>query len=292
LIIPTRNRPDFLTDLVESILEGDNVPSEIVVVDQSDQPHPMLPTLTTDCQCEVRYLEVDTVGSGEARNVGIRAARHDILAFCDDDMLAEAEWYGSLISAVVEAGPGTVVTGRVPPAPAGEDGYFAPSTIVDEKSVIYEGRVYDDVLFTGNMAMHRSTLERVGMFDERLGPGARFPCSDDNDYGFRLLEAGYRIKYVPGATLYHLSWRGKHEYVPLYWRYGRGQGAYYAKHLDLRDRYMLGRLSSHIRSCLGSASRRIFAEPRLALGDLAYALGTLAGALEWTLTQRGSRSGG
>jgi GT2 family glycosyltransferase len=286
LIIPSRNRPEFLADLVESILEGYEVPSEIVIVDQSDRPHPTLPTLSTERSCEIRYIKDGGRGCGRARNIGILAARHDILAFCDDDMLAEPDWYDSLVGGIVEAGPRSVVTGRVPPAPAERSGDFAPSTIVDELPVVYEGRIFDDVLFTGNMAMYRSVVERIGLFDERLGPGARFPSSVDNDYGFRLLEAGYRINYVPQAILFHLSWRTKGDHVPLYWRYGLGHGAYFAKHLSLRDRYILRRMLRHLRGHLGGAARQLPGQPRIACGELAYAIGTVFGAVEWMFTQR------
>jgi hypothetical protein len=94
--------------------------------------------------------------------------------------------------------------------------------------------------------------------------------------------------YVPQATLYHRSWRTRAEYVPLHWRYGRGQGAFYAKHVSLKDWYMLGRLGGHVRSCLSEAARYAKRQPRVALGQLVYAVATIAGALEWLLSQRGT----
>jgi Glycosyl transferase family 2 len=36
LIIPTRNRPGMIVEAIRSVLDGDALPSEIVVVDQSD----------------------------------------------------------------------------------------------------------------------------------------------------------------------------------------------------------------------------------------------------------------
>jgi GT2 family glycosyltransferase len=64
-----------------------------------------------------------------------------------------------------------------------------------------------DVLWGNNIAIQRSAIVKVGAFDERFGAGSNFPSSEDNDLGFRLLEAGYRIIYMPKATLYHRAWR-------------------------------------------------------------------------------------
>ena len=102
----------------------------------------------------------------------------------------------------------------------GQSVTFAPSTKVDTAPAVYHGRLHEDVLYTGNMAMDRSAARAVGVFDERLGPGTSFPSAEDNDFGFRLLEAGYRIVYVPEALLYHRAWRSERDYVRLRWSYG------------------------------------------------------------------------
>src|SRR5213593_829939 len=123
LIICSRNRPKLLLDMVDSVLKGEEVPTELIIVDQSDAPHPSLATLKHDRACEIRYLPTHSVGLSRARNVGIAAARHDILVFTDDDLLASRTWFGSVTRALVDAGTHAVVTGRVlatrPEAPGG-----------------------------------------------------------------------------------------------------------------------------------------------------------------------------
>lgn len=290
LIIGSRNRPDLLAQAVASVLEGEEVPAEIVVVDQSDTPHPSLPTLTTGRACEVRYLHRRSVGVSRARNAGIAAARHALLAFIDDDILVTPRWFGSIIRSLVAAGPNTVVSGRVLATPPRTPGGFAPPSNVDEAPALYQGRIDRDVLLGGNSALHRSLLDRVGTFDERLGPGTRFPAAEDNDLGYRLLEAGHRIAYVPAALAYHQAWRAGRDDLPLRWAYGRGQGAYYAKHLSLTDRHMLDRMRSDLVRHVGRLPRRVWRrERRWAYRDTLYVLGILYGAGEWLLTQRRAR---
>ena len=289
LIIPSRNRPELLLATVKSILQGDEVPSELIIIDQSDAPHPTLATLTTDRACEIRYLWTESVGTSRARNAGVATAEHDILAFTDDDMMATPTWFGSLIRAQLGAGQRGVVTGRVLPAEPIVPGGFVPSTKADLNPVVYVGRIGEDVLYSNNAAMLRSAIKEVGNFDERLGPGTPFSAAEDNDLGFRLLESGYRIIYVPEAVLYHRAWRNERDYLPLRWSYGYGQGAYYAKHLSLTDRYMLWRMVRHAKNHALGFAWQVRRQRRLAYANAIYLLGFLSGAVRWLLTQRWSR---
>jgi GT2 family glycosyltransferase len=285
LTICSRNRPQLLLETVESVLEAIVVPTEIVIVDQSDVPHPTLARIVPDQACEIRYTWSQTMGVGRARNAAISAAKYDILALTDDDMRVTSTWFGALIRALLEAGPRCVVTGRVLPAEVEVPGGFAPSTKVDQDRAIYEGRIGQDVLFTNNMALHRSTIQEIGLFDERLGVGARFSAAYDNDFGFRLLEAGYRILYIPEAVLYHRAWRSERDYAQLCWNYGRGQGAFYAKHLSLRDRYMLRRmLRTILRRSIWAPLNMLKGRRWLTAGDVRYIFGLISGASEWLLT--------
>jgi GT2 family glycosyltransferase len=285
LIICSRNRHSLLNDTVASILKGDVVPTELIIVDQSDAADPALSRLATERNCEVRYLWSPTVGTSRARNTGIAAARHLILAFIDDDMLVTPKWFDALITALTRAGERSAVTGQVR-AMAEKPGGFQLTLVTEEKQVAYGGRINKDVLRTGNMALYRSAIEDVGYFDTRLGPGARFPSAEDNDYGFRLLEAGYRVLYVPEALIYHRTWRTLRDYLPLNWRYGRGQGAYYAKHVRLRDWHMLRRALQDIRRYIRLLPGRLWRGQRLILaGNTFFILGICWGATEWLLTQ-------
>jgi GT2 family glycosyltransferase len=283
VVICSRNRPALLGDLVASILAGEELPAEIVVVDQSDQPHPALETPHSPGHERVRYEWSRTVGASRARNLGIRLARHEVLAFSDDDMLATPDWLGTLVRALVSGGSRCVVTGRVLASGENPEG-FAPSTKDEPHPEVFEGRVGHDVLYTGNMAMHRDATRAVGLFDERLGPGTRFPAAEDNDFGFRLLEAGYRIIHVPASVLYHRDWRsGQADLLPLRWRYGVGQGAFLAKHLRWKDRYMARRLVRTARQGAGRMARHLGRNRARALAEGFYVAGLVVGATRWLL---------
>src|SRR5215213_1594685 len=100
LIICSRNRPQMLSDTVASILRGNSLPTELVIIDQSDTRNTALEHMPAAPGCEMRYLWTHSVGLGRARNAGIAAARYEVLAFIDDDMWVPADWYEKLISAI------------------------------------------------------------------------------------------------------------------------------------------------------------------------------------------------
>jgi len=279
----------MLIETVKSILQGSAVPSELVIVDQSDVSNPYLASLTTERDCKLLYLWTQSVGLSRANNFGVAAARHDLLVFTHDDVLVTPKWLDSLVQPLVCAGPRAIVTGQVLPLPSNEKGHFAPSTKIEAVPSTYKGRIGRDVLFPMSMAMYRSAIDCIGGFDERLGPGTCFPAAEDNDLGFRLLEAGFHIIYYPESVLYHRSWRTKKEYLPLRWAYGRGQGAYYAKHLSLQDRYMLSRMTLDIVRHVFPLRHEVWCSPRWLFGDVLYAVATLFGAIQWLLTQQKTR---
>jgi GT2 family glycosyltransferase len=280
VVISSRNRPRLLTDTVDSICRGDQLPAEIVVIDQSDEPQ--APGAWAGAPCEIHYLPTHARGLSRGRNTGAKTARHPLLVFVDDDMQADRQWLGSLVSALVEGGPSAVVTGRVLPGAPESAGGFVPALVEREGPAVFAGRLRIDVLAGGNMGIHRSAFMQVGGFDHRLGPGAAFPAAEDNDLGFRLLEAGHRIIYVPEAVLRHRAWRSSREYLPLRYAYGCGKGGFYVKHSHFGDLHMPRRMARDLLSRAVRAPRRVL-HPRLALGELAYALGVLRGATAWAL---------
>lgn len=290
LVICTRGRPQLLTDTLVSVFEGTRLPTEVVVIDQSESRHPGLPSPPAGRSCDVRYHHTDSRGLSHARNEAVAAARHELMVFTDDDVRVEPNWLETLLDHVRAAGPDVVFTGRVMPAGDGSAHGFVPSIKTDLEREVYRGRVGADVIYPHNMALHRSLLDRVGAFDPRLGAGARFAASEDNDFCHRVLEAGYEIRYVPDAVVHHRAWRSRREYLPLRWSYGRGQGAYYVKHLDPRDGYMARRLLYDARQRIARAFLR-WRTPLGSLGELTYLAGLLTGAAEWLLTQPRAEGG-
>lgn len=277
LVVPTRDRPPLLRATVAGVLGGDHLPAQLVIAEQSSAPTDDVPT---DPRVRLDYLHLDTVGLSRARNAGIAAADQPIVAFLDDDIVPETGWLRAIHDSLVEAGDRSVVTGRVV-AVEGHAG-LVPSCSPWTEAAEFAGRQYADPLAPGNMAIRRGAFDEIGMFDERLGAGTRYPSSEDNDFGMRLLDAGYRIRQEPDAIGVHHGIREGREIFRIDWGYGKGQGAFYAKHDRPGDRHTRARLRRNARYRLRSM-RRGLRGPDGAVHQAVYLAGMLTGYATWRL---------
>lgn len=280
VVIATVGRAALVADAVASIRSGDDVPAEILVVDQSRDES----TRAALAQLEaVTLVPSPRRGLSAARNHGTRRAAGEVVAFCDDDLRVTPGWLGALVAPVLAAQT-VVTTGRVERDPE-DSGGVVPALVLATEPAEYTARGPRDVLAGGNMAIRVATLNQLGGFDERLGAGSRYPSAEDNDLALRLLTSGHTIRYEPTALVYHRAWRRPASYPVIRWRYGRGKGAFYAKNSSPGDRYGRQRAAAD----LGARARRlpgVLHRPIYAAGEVLYAAGVVVGGLEWLLRER------
>jgi GT2 family glycosyltransferase len=278
----------MLTDTINSVLSARRVPRQIVVVDQSAEPHPEVAALGDARECEVRYVHSATSGLARARNVGLRQASEDVVVILDDDMLVQDDSLELLLAGRGGRGPRTVTTGRLLAAPPERPGLTQPpgALVTRTEPEVFRGPQPRQVVPGPNVALPRHVLAEIGGYDERLGAGTRFPAAEDHDLSLRLLEAGCEVRHVPEAVVLHRSWRDRRDVVRLRWGYARGVGAFYAKHASLRDRHALERAAREVRSRLGRALASVISSPRVTASELVTLAGLLVGAAEWSLRFR------
>lgn len=88
VIVPTRDRPQLLQRAVATILEQQYAGEiECVVVFDQSTPEPidLAPGVERPGRTVRTIANTATPGLAGARNTGVSAARHDLVAFCDDD---------------------------------------------------------------------------------------------------------------------------------------------------------------------------------------------------------------
>ena len=287
VLICSRERPRLLIDAVDSVLMGDALPAELLVVDQSRQRHGSLANGLRD-GCALQYVHFPSRGLSLARNLGLRAASQEIVLLIDDDMLVEPSWLSRLFAAQTATGFSGVVTGRVLPGPAEDGQTWVPAAALVTRSepATFRGRQPNDVLPGAGVALRRDLVLGLGGYDERLGAGTRFGSAEDNDLGFRILEAGYEIRHVPGAIALHRPWRSAQGRLSNRWAYGRGKGAFYAKHLSASDRFVLRRMLSDLRGRSRRALANALTSPATVAREAVSIAAILSGAVEWTFRER------
>jgi GT2 family glycosyltransferase len=288
VLIATRERQEMLLDTVRSILAAGHLPREIIVIDQSTVPNAEAAQMGTVRGCQVRYVHLHTPGVSRARNIGVRLASQETVVILDDDILVGEDSLERLL-AEMSGGQGPVVaTGRLLAAPAPRSGLAqAPAALVTRSEpTVFRGRQPTQVVPGPNIALPRALMLEIGGYDERLGPGTRFPAAEDHDLSLRLLDAGCEVRHVPEAVVLHRAWRSRRDLLRLRWRYARGVGGFYAKHASIRDPYALRRAAREVRIRLRRAATSVMFSPKTTAAELLTLGGLLFGAAEWSLRYR------
>lgn len=250
IVLCTRDRPEHLARALASIRELAYRQFEVVVVDNAPATDATARVVDGIGDERIRRVLEPTPGLSNARNTGLRAARHEIVAFTDDDVVVDHRWLEGLARGFARGDDVTCVCGLVP---SGElrtaaQGYF-------DQRVSWAGtlrpRSYsladppDDMpLFpfqvgrfgTGaNFAVKRSRIIELGGFDEALGVGTPTCGGEDLDLFFRVIAAGDTLVNDPAAIVWH---RHRHDSAALLEQargYGLGLGAWLTKVFLTRD---------------------------------------------------------
>ena len=212
VVVCTRDRSAALARCLASLARLDSPPHEIVVVDNAPSDGE---TARVVAATPFRYVREDSPGLDRARNRGIAEARHDLIAFTDDDVEVEPGWLLALAAAFADTGVAGV-TGRVLPAsletPAerlfqaygnGMDKGAAPRRF-DPAALKPADLLRAQAVGVGaNMAFRRQALAAVGGFDPDLDAGTPAAGAGDLDLFHRLLAAGFILRYEPAAVVHH-----------------------------------------------------------------------------------------
>jgi glycosyltransferase involved in cell wall biosynthesis len=247
VVIATRDGEATLADTLDSLLANEYPAFEIVVVDNASRGDGVRALVETYAGAAhpVRYVREDRPGLAVAHNCGLEHATGEIVAFVDDDVIADPRWLAQTGKAF-EAAPGVAcVTGLImaaeleSPAQLWIEGYWGFAKGFDR-------RIFDDrrppgeplypftagVFGSGaNMAFRTHALRGLGGFDPGLGTGSPALGGDDLAIFFDVIAAGHKLVYEPTAVVRH---RHRRDYASLKrqaYGYGVGLTAYLAKTL-------------------------------------------------------------
>ena len=145
-------------------------------------------------------------GLSAARNVGIKHANGDIIAFVDDDVLLYPDWAEKMVKAYKDD---TIIGVTGPAFPLWEDKSMAwfPKEfywIISCTAWDAEDRVKEVRNAWGmNMSFKREAFEKAGVFSNQFG-FHKGPMAEDNEFSLRIKEkTGKKIMYVPDVKLWH-----------------------------------------------------------------------------------------
>jgi glycosyltransferase involved in cell wall biosynthesis len=232
IIVCTRNRLDSLRRCVKALFEvSATCDWELVIVNNGsdDGTKNYLESLPKKFnKVHVVTLLEEEPGLAAARNCGWRTARGELIAFTDDDCYVRNDYVDQLIALFSEHSELGFIGGRI----LLYDKTDLRETILEDEEFLYLKPftfIAAGTISGANMAFRKSTLERIGGFDEALGAGTRFP-SEDIDAFATALWSGIPGAYDPRPTVFHHHGRKTLQDVHDLWLgYDWGRGAYFTK---------------------------------------------------------------
>jgi GT2 family glycosyltransferase len=205
VIIATHARLDALERLLSSLAPqlgaGAEGRSREILLAENGTPMPSILSATAP---PLEHLHDPRPGKCRIQNVAIRRATGDVVVCLDDDLVAAPDYLDEVEQFFTAHPEFAAMKGRILPEedPAAKVGAQAAVwldlPIVDHGEEVIEVRG----VLGANMAFRAETLSRVGLFDERLGPGAA-GHEEETEMSARLRRAGLRIGYAPRALVYH-----------------------------------------------------------------------------------------
>jgi GT2 family glycosyltransferase len=240
VVVATRDRPDDLRRCLASLVQQRTQRRvEIIVVDNNPASG-MTPAVTRDF-AGVKLIAELRPGLSYARNAGILASSSHIVIATDDDVIADKDWIEKLVAPFGQDDV-MAVTGNVFPAEL--------EAVAQRRFEWYGGlsRGFDRFEFSGermrrcrravptwrigstaNAAFRASIFSdpRIGLMDEALGAGMPTGCSEDTYLFYKVLRAGYRIAYEPGAYVWHRHRTTNAAFRQQLFNYSKGHVAYH-----------------------------------------------------------------
>lgn len=208
ILVATRNRARSLRALLASLdqLLPPPGPYEIILVDNgsTDDTPALLQAWQAAAPNRV-VIRVAPPGKSRALNTAIRASNGEWLVFLDDDLVVVPDYLAKVWE---YCGPSDCAAAQgsiaLPVAATADPEVRAllaryPDMVPQVAAPVGARPVK---LVGANMAVRRAVLMQVGLFDDRLGPGAS-GFGEDHDLAEKILATGGWIGSMPDARATH-----------------------------------------------------------------------------------------
>ena len=216
-LVSTCNRKKELSSAIDSVLRQDYHPFEIVVVSNgsSDGTAELFKSGAKYDRKEIRFFDFDKqLGVARARNFGFKNADGDIIVTIDDDAVFADEDAGSQIVHAFEKDKTIGVlsftlknyhTDNIEYPPSSNSPLFSPVVDIPTLSDLRGWNNPTETTFFpgGANAIRADVLSETGLYPPKFAY-----AGEELDLGYRVLNAGYYIKYLPSVILLH-KWSPK-----------------------------------------------------------------------------------
>jgi mycofactocin system glycosyltransferase len=224
VVIPVRDRPDQLRTLLRA-LTG----LRCIVVDDASEGAGVSAAIARSAGAHFIGL-TRNVGPAGARNAGTEAVTTPLVAFVDSDCVPSEGWLGHLLGHFDDPLVAAVAPRVVPAAPEHAtwlSRYEAVSSSLDRGPAAGLVRPLSRIPYVPSAAIViRTELTGPSLFDPRLRGG------EDVDAVWRLVEAGWDVRYEPTSTVAHAGPDSARSFIARRAFYGTTAGPLALRHPD------------------------------------------------------------
>lgn len=220
-VIATRNRANDLVKTVESLVAQTVLPSELCIVDSSDQTptRSQIEKLCADAGISLDYHHPAARGLTVQRNAGIDRTKGDPVFFIDDDVWMDERCHEAILDEYDRWGPelgGVRATPMRPARPStatilyrklfGIGGWWPENSGRIRAGLYAEGiseaaGVRKVQYFNGWFMSYRRDVLESERFDEAL---SGYGYKEDIDFSYRVFKRGRVLVQTPRARCHHL----------------------------------------------------------------------------------------
>jgi glycosyltransferase involved in cell wall biosynthesis len=224
--IPAYNVAEYLGPTIEGLLSQTQPFDEILVIDDGSHDN--------SAEIASRYPQVTLIrhpvnkGLAAARNTAMRAARNELVASVDADVVTDCNWIATLIPHLQDpkvAGVGGILMEGVQKTLADR---WRRARMAQEWGQKYIRN--PRFLFGCNNVFRKSAVLDAGGYNESLRS-----CGEDPDLAVRIRARGWDLVYDPTARATHLRHDNLKSVLDMYWRWWKFGNQAYRNGITLRS---------------------------------------------------------
>lgn len=223
MVIPTFNAASVIGQQLKALSKQIDAPPFEVVVADNGSTDALVEVLHSCASLLPSIRRVDASrgrGVSVARNVGIEAARAELVLICDADDEVSPGWVAALTAGLVDhplvSGPIETTELSGPSA-----GWVPIPRQTHELFQTWGGRTYG---IGSSLGIRKAVWAEVGGFDETYPAGA-----EEIDFAWRAWDLGYRFGFAPNALLHYRIRTDLRGVLRQQYNSGRGTATLYAK---------------------------------------------------------------
>ena len=239
VVVCTYNRAALLQQALRSLFaqKPAGLAYEIVVIDNNsaDETPEVVEKLKAESPVPLRYFRETRQGNAYARNAGVDHSTGSIVAYIDDDVIADENWVAVMSNAFAREPELSFVGGKILPVWENDppswltSAHWAPLALLDygNEPLSIAGESPRGLL-TANIGIRREVFAEVGGFLTSLqrvkgGIGSM----EDTEFLMRVCRSGKRGKYLPELITW--AWVDPERMTKAYHRrWHTGHGHFYA----------------------------------------------------------------